>query len=203
MDDEDLEALLGDLIDEVLPTIPPYEFALYALLLRMTGFQGGKVRIGKRSIGVRLGKGTRSSRSNYQHIGEKLDSLASAGFLSIGDTAREGTLYEVRVPDDIAAVRERKMTALLAEEEPDYYEDPALRESLLERDGWRCRYCGEAVSSGTATLDHLIPRALSGPNTADNLATACLTCNSIKAGRTYEEAAPRILEALVRRRSSD
>lgn len=202
MGEPDFSELLGDMVDHVLPSVPPYEFALYMLLLRTTHFEGGDVRIGKRTIGARLGKGTRSSQGNYQHISEKLQNLATAGFITIGDTTREGTRYGVRVPDDVPAVRERKAALLLPEDEPDYYEDPALRESLMNRDDWQCRYCGEVVTSATATLDHLIPRALGGANTAENLATACLTCNSIKSGRTYEEAAPDILAAIARRRSS-
>ena len=203
MGDELLEVVVGDVVDHVLPTIPPYEFALYMLLLRMTDFQGGEVRIGKRTIGARLGKGTRSSQGNYQHIGEKLQNLAIAGFITIGGTTREGTLYGVRVPDDVPAVRERRAASIIPERDPDYYEDPVLRAELMERDGWRCRYCGEVVTTDTATLDHLIPRSLGGPNTAENLATACLTCNSIKSGRTYEEAAPRILAGIARRRSPE
>lgn len=200
--DQLLDAVVADIVDHVLPTVAPYEFALYMLLLRMTDFRGGALRIGKRTIGARLGKGTRSSQGNYQHISEKLQNLATAGFITIGDTTRDGTRYGVIVPDDVRAVRERKAALILPEKEPNYYEDPALRESLLERDGWRCRYCGELVTSDTATLDRVIPRALGGPNSEENLVTACLTCNSIKSGRTYEEAAPDILAATARRRST-
>ncbi len=113
-----LDALVGDMVDHVLPTVPPYEFALYVLLLRMTDFRGGDVRIGKRSIGTRLGKGTRSSQGNYQHIGEKLQNLATAGCITIGDTTREGTRYGVRLPDDVPSVRERKAASIRPEKEP-------------------------------------------------------------------------------------
>ena len=196
-----LDLLVRDLTDHVLPTVPPYEFALYVLLLRKTDFLGGELRIGKRSIAALLGKGTRSSRGNYGHIGEKLENLATSGFILVGDTTREGTRYEIRTPGEVPAIAERKVSAIVPEAEPDYYEDPDLRTGLMDRDGWRCRYCGETVTAMTATLDHVIPRSLGGPNTAENLATACLTCNAIKSGRTYEEAAPQMLAALSRRRS--
>ncbi len=198
-----LNSLVGDLVDHVLPTVPPYEFALYMLLLRISEFEGGDVRIGRRTVSSRLGKGTRSSQGNYQHIGEKLQNLAAAGFITIGETTREGTRYGVRLPDDVPAVRERKAATITPEPDLDYYEDPELRASLFERDRWRCRYCGEIVTTDTATLDHVLPRSLGGPNTAENLATACLTCNSIKSGRSYEEAAPRILAGIARRRSPE
>lgn len=193
------DELYADLADHVLPAVPPYEFALYVLLLRLTDFEGGAVRIGKRTIAARLGKGTRSSRGNYQHITEKLQALADAGFITIGDTTREGTQYVVLLPEVVPMIRERKTAAEPTDVPPDYYEDPALRSELYTRDGWRCRYCGEHVSADTASLDHVIPRSKGGPNTADNLWTACLTCNSIKSGRTYEEAAPQILAAVAQR----
>src|SRR3546814_16306275 len=80
----------------------------------------------------------------------------------------------------------------------DYFGDPERRAELFERDGWRCRYCGETVTASTATLDHMVPQSKGGPNTPENLATCCLMCNSIKSGRPYEESAPAILEQLGR-----
>lgn len=58
--------------------------------------------------------------------------------------------------------------------------------ALYERDGYTCCYCGCVVVAGAhgrdtgaaATLDHLRPQALGGSNAAENLATACWTCNS-------------------------
>lgn len=72
----------------------------------------------------------------------------------------------------------------------------------MDRDKWTCRYCGEAVTTATATLDHIVPQSCGGPSTPENLTTTCRTCNSIKSGRTYDEAAPEILAALVRRRAA-
>lgn len=203
MDDADADVpdLLPVLVDAVLPLLKPYEFSLYLLLLRASEFRGGEVRIGKRTISARLGKGTRSSQGNYQHITEKLNGLADPGFIAVGDTSRAGTQYRVLLPEAVPAVREVIATSEPREQEPDYFTDPVLRAELMERDKWTCRYCGEAVTATTSTLDHIIPQSLGGPNTPENLTTACLTCNAIKSGRTYEEAAPDILAALVRRKA--
>ena len=81
----------------------------------------------------------------------------------------------------------------------DYYNDPNLRRTVFEREAWRCRYCGDTVSADTAMLDHITPVSNGGPNTAENLATCCMMCNSIKAGRTYDEAAPQMLARLASR----
>lgn len=200
--DVDRPGLLPVLVDAVLPLLKPYEFSLYLLLLRASEFRGGEVRIGKRTISARLGKGTRASQGNYQHITEKLNVLADAGFIAVGDTSREGTLYRVLLPEAVPAVREVIATSEPPEQEPDYFTNPVLRAELMERDKWTCRYCGEAVTATTATLDHIIPQSLGGPHTPENLMTACLTCNAIKSGRSYEEAAPDILAALVRRKAA-
>lgn len=52
---------------------------------------------------------------------------------------------------------------------------------------------GEKVAVETATLDHRIPVSAGGSNDPENLATACLMCNSIKSGRSIEDAAMDIL----------
>ena len=87
-------------------------------LLRATDFAGGDVRIGKRTISARLGKGTRSGQGNYQHITEKLNALAEGGFIAIGDTSREGTQYRVVLPDAVPSVREVIATSKPPEKEP-------------------------------------------------------------------------------------
>lgn len=195
---------IEDIVDFVLPSLPPYELSVYLLLLRLAHLADGKgeIRIGKRAISRSLGKGTRASSGNYQHITEKLENLAEADYITIGDSTREGTLYRVALPEEVPGVKERMAEAAGAAEEAtaDYYEDPVLRRELFERDGWTCRYCGDSVDEETATLDHVTPRSKGGSNDPTNLATCCLMCNSIKSGRTYEEAAPQILARIARDR---
>jgi hypothetical protein len=153
--------LLVQIVDHVLPVLPPYELSIYLYLLRRSRLVGQTtVRVGKRTIGEDLGKGT--------------------------------------LPTEVPVVRER-MAVVSVEPAPNYYRDPVRRRELLERDRWLCRYCGSAVTTETATLDHIVPVSRGGSDEPENLATACLTCNSIKSGRSYEDAAPQLLEALRRR----
>ncbi len=198
------DQLLREIVDFVLPLLPPYELSLYLLLLRRSHLASGErnICIGKRSISQALGKMTRSS-GNYQHITEKIENLAQLDFIKVGDTDRQGTHYTVFLPSEVPSVRERMVVATPGSSiQLDYYNDPNLRRTLFERDAWRCRYCGDTVSADTATLDHITPVSKGGPNTAENLATCCMMCNSIKAGRTYDEAAPQILARLASRRGS-
>jgi 5-methylcytosine-specific restriction endonuclease McrA len=57
------------------------------------------------------------------------------------------------------------------------------RRRLLKAGPRRCAYCGKRVGYKTATLDHIVPRRLSGPNVPENLTLACKPCNQSKAGR--------------------
>lgn len=67
--------------------------------------------------------------------------------------------------------------------------DIARRIAVLHRDGFTCGYCGEPGS----TIDHVLPASRNGPNTWENLVTACAGCNQSKADRTPEEAGMTLL----------
>lgn len=64
-----------------------------------------------------------------------------------------------------------------------------LRERLFARQGGHCHYCREQmtmrdhhdapVRSTDATIEHLVPRALGGGNTPQNLVAACSRCNAL------------------------
>jgi len=66
------------------------------------------------------------------------------------------------------------------------------RLAIYLRDGCACAYCGAAVETGAQlTLDHLRPVSKGGSNEAQNLVTACVSCNSARGRRsvvTFAEA---------------
>lgn len=53
-----------------------------------------------------------------------------------------------------------------------------IRLAVMERDGWRCRYCHD--QEGPFHLDHVTPWAKGGASTPENLVTACVPCNLAK-----------------------
>ena len=58
-----------------------------------------------------------------------------------------------------------------------------VRKAAYERDHYTCFFCGkhaDQMVKGELALDHFIPRALGGPNTLENLFTACKGCNTRK-----------------------
>ena len=62
------------------------------------------------------------------------------------------------------------------------------RENVYARDHGRCQYCGARVRRDEITYDHVVPRALGGKTTWENIVTACVACNQKKGGKTPEQA---------------
>ncbi|MFJ7306706.1 HNH endonuclease [Peribacillus frigoritolerans] len=58
-----------------------------------------------------------------------------------------------------------------------------IREILLERDGYICKYCGGAGN----TIDHVIPRCRGGRTTLSNCVCACKVCNKEKGSLSVSE----------------
>lgn len=53
-----------------------------------------------------------------------------------------------------------------------------LRFRVLQRDGFRCTYCGRSARDGAVLhVDHVVPVAGGGQTTEDNLVAACDACN--------------------------
>lgn len=62
-----------------------------------------------------------------------------------------------------------------------------LKQEILERDAYICQYCGKKLSYREAVLDHVKPRASGGEAIAENLVTACKSCNCRKADKTLQQ----------------
>lgn len=202
MKEENLKLAFEQFVDSLMPALTPYEAGLYIFFLRNTYFKDGSsdIRIGKRTLADNLGS-SRGEKTNYAHITKLVSGLKNKGCITVGDTNREGTLYVVLLPQDVPLVKEK--LAIKADPiEEDYFTKPEKRKEIFERDDYTCFYCGEKVTDKNATLDHLTPQYKGGKHSKDNLKTSCLTCNSIKSGKTYEEAAPLLLKSIQERRAN-
>lgn len=58
-----------------------------------------------------------------------------------------------------------------------------MRFEILRRDNFRCVYCGATAETAQLVVDHIEPYSKGGPDTVDNYATACHSCNSGKSDR--------------------
>jgi len=199
---KDLSKIIEQFVDLLMPELAPYEVALYLFLLRHSLVKNNTltIRIGKRTIVDKFVKSAKGSRSSFAHITTVLKELEKKGCIKVGDVDREGTFYEIILPEKIKLVAEKLAAKSLKAEDDDYFTDTNKRNELFERDKWICEYCGEEVTEKNATLDHLIPQSKGGKHTKDNLKTCCLVCNAIKSGKTYEEAAPFLLKSIRERK---
>ncbi len=60
---------------------------------------------------------------------------------------------------------------------------PALRQKILKRDRYTCRYCGARAPDVELEVDHKIPVSRGGTDEEDNLMTSCLECNRGKGNK--------------------
>lgn len=61
---------------------------------------------------------------------------------------------------------------------------------VLQRDKFRCRYCGAHGSEAPLHIDHVHPVSAGGGNDPDNLVTACQSCNLGKGASLLERSKP-------------
>ncbi|MFT3766960.1 MAG: HNH endonuclease [Minicystis sp.] len=72
--------------------------------------------------------------------------------------------------------------------------DERLRDSIRERFGHRCAYCGvhEDDAGATLTIDHHRPRVRGGEEQGENLVYACARCNEHKGSYWHEHDPPHV-----------
>jgi len=64
---------------------------------------------------------------------------------------------------------------------------PVDRLAIYERDGGICHLCGQPSDRKTFCLDHLVPIALGGPHSPENVAVAHRSCNRRRGIKSIEE----------------
>lgn len=64
----------------------------------------------------------------------------------------------------------------------------ALRQHVFTRADHRCEYCrtSRRVIGMPLVIDHIVPRALGGHDTLDNLCAACYRCNEYRGAKTHD-----------------
>lgn len=60
----------------------------------------------------------------------------------------------------------------------------------------KCAYCGNDITIGNMTIDHINPKSNGGSLALHNCFPACLRCNSIKADGTVEEMRNKIIYSM-------
>lgn len=88
---------------------------------------------------------------------------------------------------------------------PEYETSKRRCYCILERDAFRCVYCGRSSVEDGVTLhvDHVVPRISGGADVAGNMVTACKECNLSKSGKRLDESLERrVLDEVAARNAS-
>jgi len=109
-------------------------------------------------------------------------------------------MYTLIQPRDIPLVKKKIVATTPIDQEEDFFTNPEKRSKIFERDNWTCQYCGDKVTNDNASIDHYVPQSKGGNHSKANLRTCCFVCNSIKSGKSFEEAAPFILKSIQERK---
>ncbi len=64
------------------------------------------------------------------------------------------------------------------------------KKNVIKRDNHQCQYCGRRT--GLMTADHVMPKALGGEETWENLVCACHECNNKKGGHSLKQVGMRL-----------
>lgn len=198
----ELPDIMRDVVDLLMPELKPYEASFYIYMLRLSVIETGEqyVRVSTRKLqsgvirSAYAGSGSggkvdpNSSSLSLETVRNTLAGLEAVGAIrKEAEPSREGTLYRVLLPEEIAvcqAARSRLTAATTqkidVEREADFYNVRENRHKVYERDAYKCKYCSKQLTRFTATLDHITPVAAGGDNSFANLTTACLECNSRK-----------------------
>ena len=153
------------------------------------------VRVSTRGLGkprtVIQSSSGQTEALSYHGVQSALTGLENKGVIKkVGDTNRDGTLYQIFLPEEIEICQQRMKEVVIEDlpqvdpkKEADYYNIKENRHKVFERDGYKCHYCGKQLTRFSATLDHIQPVSQEGDNSFDNLVTAGLLHNSVRGAK--------------------
>ena len=203
-DIKELPLIIQTVVDFLQPLLLPYEAAIYWYMFRHSIVKdgGNHIRISTRKIGkprtvIKSASG-QSEGLSYGAVQDALLGLESKkAICKVGDTNREGTLYQIYLPDEIEICTQRMKEVIVENlpvvdprKEADYYNVKENRLKIFERDKYLCYKCNKQLTRFSATLDHLTPVSEGGDNSYDNLATSCLHCNSSRGAKPLMDILP-------------
>jgi 5-methylcytosine-specific restriction endonuclease McrA len=191
--------LLWMLFEDVLVPrlgLTVWDRAVYSYLLRHSLVEGNlRLHFAVLSVARDLGL----SNGPVRQAVRRLDEL---GALRLLERSKTGHLVEMRLPEQIRALRPAKNRASRAAEDAaasalestDFLSTWALRKTIHDRERGACFYCLRRTPAHVQCLDHVVPRARFGRHSYRNLVSSCIECNTAKADRP----APDFLRTLYR-----
>jgi len=162
-----------------------WDRAVYSYLLRHS------LVIGKLQLHFAVMSVARALRLSNGPVRQAVRRLDELGALRLLDRSKTGHLVEMRLPEQIRAVRPSKNGGSRAVEDlpasaleaTDFLQSWALRKTIHDRERGACFYCLRRTPANVQCLDHVVPRVRFGRNSYRNLVSCCIECNTRKSDR--------------------
>jgi 5-methylcytosine-specific restriction endonuclease McrA len=156
--------------------------AVYSHLLRHSRLEG-KVRLQFSVPWL-----ARAVRLTTKPVRFAVRRLVEYGVLRLVERSKVGHLVDVRLPEEIRAVRDPvRRPAAGTLEGTNFLRRRALRQAVHARDHGVCFYCLRRLNPRVRCLDHVVPSVQSGPDSYRNLVSCCLECNSDKGEKPAQD----------------
>ena len=184
----ELPVIIQEIVDDLQPILTAYDAAFYWFLFRHSIAKDGnpQIRVSRSSLRRAVVKSSYTNAAeNNISLGKVQDTLRAleeiGAIRKLGEPNRQGTLFQVLIPDEIEACRKFRAERLAEESKlfptADGNDARETRMKVFERDGYVCRKCHKQLTRFTATLDYVKPIAEGGDDSEENLLTACVECN--------------------------
>ena len=169
----DVKLVIEEFQDYLAPKLDTYEQAIYLYILRHSRLQGkAETTIGFKSARRKMafGVGAKGKPMSENTCYEKLRSLESKGCLQIVGTETDGSRIRLSLPSEIQGlISPKQVAAVVSLEEMDFFNIPANRLLILQREDNNCFYCLRALTSSNYVIEHVTSR----PNGSNNLSQRC------------------------------
>jgi len=186
----DLLQFVIDFQDHLAPKLDTYEQALYLYVFRHSRLLGKEeVTIGFKSSRLRLatGVGEGGKPMSENSVYKKLESLRAKHCITIIETTHKGRTFRLHLPNEIEGLIMPSVEALDEDiETMDFFNVPANRQALLERENRRCFYTLKPLTQENFIVEHIVSRP-DGNNSYRNCVAATREANNKKGSMSAED----------------
>ena len=188
MNQIELQNLLIEIQDFLVPKLDTYEQAIYRYIFRHTILVGKTEMIfSTRAAEIGYGQGINNRKPSGTQRSKKLRSLERKEAIKIIDRSHLGIKVRINLPNEINGLISEKIEVDLNLEDLDFYKDKRLLKSILERENYKCFYTGRKINETNCYLDHLIPQSMGGTNKYSNIVACCYDANSMKSDKEVSQ----------------
>ena len=178
---KELQEVLIDIQDCLVPILDTYEQAIYHYIFRHTYLKGEKSTLFRaKSASIGFGSGAAGTTPSESQRSKKLRSLESKGGVKVLESSHKGIHVAIVLPHEIESLIKTEETQNIDIESLDFYKGRMLLSAILERENFRCFYTGKKITEDNCYLDHVVAQSAGGDNSYRNIVAASYDANSMK-----------------------